>query len=245
MWMALPTPPAPPPMTQPLVMEMPPLPKNAHKNRIVQALEKKKSKTAVKDAFLGKQNQTVEKQTVSTSSRSAKSSTQAPSTVSRPAKPSLSRFGVPLFRAGMFAPDRDEKKWATPGTRPEDYVKGMTEAGRTALNTKEFIFYGYFQRIRDQLDRAWVPILRRRLSTYFRTGRHLASDMDHTTRVFVVMNDLGEVVRVQIQGRSGVQDLDEAAIAAFNQAGPFPNPPRGMVDTNREVKISWDFILKT
>ena len=138
-----------------------------------------------------------------------------------------------------------DSNWATPGTRPEDYVPGMKESDRTALNTQEFKFYGYFQRIRDRLDRAWVPVLREKLGAYYRSGRLLTSDMDHITKVLVVLNGQGEIVKVIILRESGTQELDSAAIAAFNKAGPFPNPPKGIVDRDKEVKIPWDFVLKT
>ncbi len=136
-------------------------------------------------------------------------------------------------------------RWATPGTRPEDYVKGMKESDQTALNTKEFLFYGYFQRIRERLDRAWVKILRVKLALYYNSGHQLANDMDHTTQVLVVLNRTGEIVRVELVNESGTRALDDAAIEAFNQAGPFPNPPKGMTDVNGEVRVPWDFILKT
>ena len=87
------------------------------------------------------------------------------------------------------------------GSMPEDYVKGMKESDRTALNTKEYVFYGYFQRIRERLDRAWVPILRDRLVKMYRMGRSLASDMDHITQVIVVLNPQGEIMRVQVVER--------------------------------------------
>ena len=95
------------------------------------------------------------------------------------------------------------------------------------------------------MDRAWVPILRQRLLKLYRRGRHLASDTDHSTRVLVVLNGEGEVTRVQMISESGTSDLDEAAIAAFNEAGPFPNPPKGIINSNGEVEIPWEFILKT
>ena len=40
-------------------------------------------------------------------------------------------------------------------------------------------------------------------------------------------------------------DLDEAAIRAFNRAGPFPNPPNGLLQETGSVDIRWDFILRT
>jgi protein TonB len=121
----------------------------------------------------------------------------------------------------------------------------MAESDRTALNTSEYRYYSYFQRVRERLDRAWVPMLKDKLTSFYRAGRHLASDRDYTTKLLVVLNASGEIVRVLLLEPSGTYALDDTAIAAFNRAGPFPNPPKGMVDLNQEVRVPWDFILKT
>jgi len=39
--------------------------------------------------------------------------------------------------------------------------------------------------------------------------------------------------------------LADAAVKAFNQAGPFPNPPQGIIDSSGEIKVPWEFILRT
>jgi len=158
----------------------------------------------------------------------------------------LSHLGVPLLnptqpKAALEA----GREWADMAKSPLDYVRGVQESDRTALNTKEYKFFSYFQRIRDRLDRAWVPILKAKLVSFYKKGRHLASDKDHTTQLLVVLNKKGEVVRVQILGESGTNDLDEAAIKAFNQAGPFPNPPQGIINPIGEVEIPWEFVLRT
>jgi protein TonB len=121
----------------------------------------------------------------------------------------------------------------------------LKQSEKTALNTREYMFFGYYQRIRERLDRAWVPILREKLVRFYRSGRQLASDMDHTTKVVVTLNQLGEIVRVQVVSESGNNDLDDAAIKAFNRAGPFPNPPRGMVGNTGQIEIPWEFVLKS
>ena len=36
-----------------------------------------------------------------------------------------------------------------------------------------------------------------------------------------------------------------AAVDAFNDAGPFPDPPAGLVDQNGQIQIPWDFILQS
>jgi protein TonB len=161
----------------------------------------------------------------------------------------IKELGIPILPMQKEATPQteaaDQPQWAGQANVPQDYVRGVRESEKTLLNTKEYVFFGYFQRIRERLDRAWVPILKQRLLKFYRKGRHLASDTDHSTRVLVVLNSEGEVVRVQVINESGTADLDEAAVSAFNEAGPFPNPPRGIVNPNGEVEIPWEFILKT
>lgn len=221
------------------------------RKKVVQTLPAERVEKAGPDSFLGWQNQIVNRQTVSKNKSTVLGSIPKRSHPSRKSPldesnqiVSLSRLGISIIPSKPIF-EKDEPNWATPGVRPEDFVDGIQESDRTVLNTREFQFYGYFQRIRSRLDQAWIPILREKLIAFHRSGRNLASNMEHTTRVVVSLNKKGEIVRVQMVGESGVSDLDAAAVAAFNQAGPFPNPPQGMIDHNQEVQIPWDFILKT
>jgi TonB family protein len=168
---------------------------------------------------------------------------------SAPETPIIGSLGVQILPKHA-QPQSDEEvahqeNWADQSSAPQDYVKGVRESNRTALNTKEFIFYGYYQRIRERLDHAWVPILRERVVKYYESGRHLASEMDHATKVLVLLNPKGEITSVRIVSESGTAELDDSAVAAFNQAGPFPNPPRGIVGQNGLIEIPWEFILRT
>lgn len=220
--------------------------------RIVQTAIEEKSKTAAPDAFLGAQNQVIDRQTVSKERVAVTGGAQrAPLTKSAKesvkGQAALSKLGLAIIPKGKAeaTPQDDTHRWAELGSLAQDYVKGFREAEKTALNTKEYVFFGYFQRIRQRLDLAWTPILRERLYKFYRAGRHLASDMDHTTRVMVHLNGAGEVVKVQVLQESGTRDLDDAAVRAFNQAGPFPNPPRGILDSDGTIRIRWEFVLKT
>jgi TonB family protein len=217
--------------------------KSNDKRRIVQTAEGRKEKEAPADAHLGWQNQTVDRQTVSKNKTTIMGSAPKEN-AGKTAKKTLSQLGLAILPAASRVYE-DKPQWATPGTRPQDSLDGIAESDRTALNTQEFKFYGYFQRIRERLDRAWVPILKEKLMVYYRSGRQLASDSEHVTKVVVFLNEAGEIVRVQLLSESGTRDLDEAAVSAFNKAGPFPNPPKGMADGNHEIQIPWDFILKT
>lgn len=238
--------------------------------RIVQTEPGERTPEPEKDAYLGKRTQRVDRQTVSRSrsisighapARSpptppppiARHEAPAPSrtTEPRPTRPILSRLGLAVVpdareqarRNSLY--DRDEPQWANQAGEhtPQDFIQGVTESDHTALNTREYKFFGYYERIRAKLDGAWIPILRRKLKRFFFMGRRLASDMDHTTRVLVILNPRGEIIRVQVISRSGTMDLDDAAVEAFNEAGPFPNPPKGLADPNGEIRVPWEFII--
>lgn len=125
-----------------------------------------------------------------------------------------------------------------------DHLKDVNEGIETILNSKEFVYYTYYQRIRSQIRQHWEPSIREKVRRIFAQGRSIASTRDHVTRVVIILNKQGELVRVQVIGASGVQDLDEAAVEAFRAAQPFPNPPKGIIDSDGTIKINWDFVLE-
>jgi len=247
-------------------VELEPLPEKFKKQisesnskRLVQTSRGQEVDKAAPDAFLGEKTQVVDRQTVNvakTTSVALKQKTRSKieeavrDEKALQRKTVISKFGVPIFSTmpqgkKLLNPDQD-RPWAIiDESMPQDYVRGLKESERTALNTKEYVFFGYFQRIRQRLDLAWTRTLRDQLMKLYKGGRRLATDMDHTTKVLVTLNKQGEIVRVQVVEESGTRDLDDAAISAFNRAGPFPNPPKGIVDNKGEIQIRWDFVLKT
>lgn len=222
-------------------------PKESKNRAIVKSDRGEEVTTPDQNAFLGEKNRHVNRQTVSKNTSLNERATT---------KPKLANLGVslvPKSNTGIAKPGDQFKQnysqfnQAIQEERPAggDFVKGFEEAAETALNTKEFVFYGYFQRIRQQLDQAWQPVLRKQIEGLFRRGRRLASEMEYLTRTVVVLNSRGEVVEVKVLEESGTRALDEAAVKAFNNAGPFPNPPGGLADSSGKIQIRWDFLLRT
>lgn len=241
-----------------------PIPRDTKNRQVVQTEKGTETQEAKPDAFLGERTQVVEKEVMSmpktgdaprTTTGSAERKSK-PVAV-EPSRPegaviqgagALAKFGIVIHADKNYAPKPKAKniieEAAMTAQARGEYVKGFQEGEETMLNTKEFVFYGYFQRLRERLDRAWEKSLRAQLEKYFYRGRQLASDVDYTTQLLVSLDDQGRVIRVQIIGASGTRDLDEAAVKAFNEAGPFPNPPTGLVK-NGQVHVRWDFVLRT
>lgn len=126
----------------------------------------------------------------------------------------------------------------------DDRLKDVKTGMQTLLSTREFVYYSYYNRIKDRLRQYWEPKIKEKMEHIVRTGRTIASSTDRITRIVIILDNHGTLVRVQIVGPSGVNDLDEAAVEAFRAAAPFPNPPKGIVDSDGTIKIRWDFILE-
>jgi protein TonB len=131
------------------------------------------------------------------------------------------------------------------GSASNDYLKDVKDGERTLLATKEFQYFGYYRRIRQKLEGAWNSRLRKTLDSYVYGGRQLANNRDYVTGLVVVLDRNGNITRVQVLEQSGARELDQAAIDAFNSAGPFPDPPSGLVDENGEIQIPWNFVLQS
>jgi protein TonB len=121
----------------------------------------------------------------------------------------------------------------------------VTEDLITKLNTKEYKYYGYYHRIKLQLNQWWQPKVREKVTKMVNQGRTIASEENKTTRLVIILNNAGTLVKVQVLAESGVRDLDDAAIEAFRSAAPFPNPPKGLIETDGTVKIRWDFVVES
>ncbi|OIQ18244.1 MAG: hypothetical protein BM556_08245 [Bacteriovorax sp. MedPE-SWde] len=123
-----------------------------------------------------------------------------------------------------------------------DYLDDVPLGDMTQLNTKEFKYYGFYYRIKQRLEQHWGKSLKAKMDKlYKKKGRFPASDK-HLTSLKVVLDSKGNIVDVFVRSSSGVSELDEAAIESFNKAGPFPNPPTGMIRNGR-ASIEWGFAV--
>ncbi len=228
------------PEKQTIEIELEPTAATKLTKQVVETVRVQKSKTAVEDAFLSEQTQTVEKQTRAKEVASFRMAKQGGAVDKKAEKKSE------MHKIGLT---RDYKPLGNLGpgqtAASNDYLKPVAEGSQTLLNTKEFAFYSFYQRVRQQLEQFWEPSLRDRLDKMINRGRTIASDREHSTRLMVVLNKEGVITKIQVENTSGLIDLDEVAIEAFNKAGPFPNPPSGMVEIDGKVRVEWEFVLRT
>lgn len=236
------------------------------KNQKVETLEKQVVEQDLKPSldeapdtrFLSAQNQKVDKQTVTKNRGEFQNNKKrAPPGKSNESnkKISLNSIAPKLGSKSAFDPSalkqdnpqtQDSSETAAAGgSATQDYLKDVDQGLETLLNAREFKYYSYYNRIRRQLSQHWEPKVRVKMSQMFKQGRFLAAATDRVTKLIVVLDTKGNLVKVQMLKDSGVTDLDDAAIEAFQSAAPFPNPPQGIIEQDGTVKIRWDFVLET
>lgn len=125
-----------------------------------------------------------------------------------------------------------------------DYLEDIPLGDFTKLNTQEFEFYGFYNRIRERLEVFWGTNIQEKADSIMKSGRSIASDRNLITALEIQINDKGEIVKVNVNSTSGVRELDSAAVETFNQAGPFPNPPEKMIKAGTAT-IKWSFVVNT
>ncbi len=216
-----------------------------------------------KDAnYLSRQNQDVLKETAAKnhgafknqteSLKTAQTKTQGSENKSNPATANTKKqdhFGelklnpqTDWTKKAVEATNISQEEQDSSSTR--DYLKNIDPGLETLLKTREFIYYSYYSRIRNQISQYWEPAIKHKVIHLFRQGRTIASSSDRVTKVLIILDKTGKLMGVQIIGQSGIQDLDETAVDAFRAAAPFPNPPDGIIEKDGTIKIRWDFILE-
>ena len=208
--------------------------------------------------FLGKHNQKVQQETRSEKSGSfsnagsaGQKTTKTPQNPRQPKPvsrklvgnlPSLAQL-KPQFN---FTPKAENIVVEKSGdaSQTSDHLNDTEKRLQTLMSTREFLYYSYYQRIREKIRQKWEPLIKQKVKKVFASGRTIASARDRVTQIVITLNKEGSLLRVQVIGESGIHDLDEAAVEAFKQAEPFPNPPRGIIESDGTIKIRWDFVLE-
>lgn len=122
--------------------------------------------------------------------------------------------------------------------------KDVSSGARTVLSTREFRYFSYYQRIRDLLRQHWGPNVQSKLMRLWQMGKVVDAE-EWTTQLHILLDQTGRVQKIAKISGCGIADIDSAAVEAFQRAGPFPNPPKGLLDEDGFVRINWSFVLTT
>lgn len=122
-------------------------------------------------------------------------------------------------------------------------LKKKVELGQfTALNTDRHLYYSFYSRIEEMIRPPWEEDVTRE-AKLIRTANLLRPQGGWSTRLDVILNPTGKLIRVSLLKGSGVKGFDEAAISAFEKADFFPHPPKGIVNEEGLIVLKYLFTV--
>jgi TonB family protein len=188
-----------------------------------------------------------------------------PGPATRGAQPGTT-YGAPdpgdSAEGGMFSPQGSSLAWRTGGaTRgglgpslmpteqqlaravgggTQDALANVDDGEETALNSKKWRFASFFNRVKRQVAEHWHPeeAYRQRDPTGMIYGRK-----NRYTELRIQLKPDGHVQNIAVFQPSGLDFLDDEALAAFKQAAPFPNPPRQLIEANGLINFGFGFLF--
>ncbi|WP_148273411.1 TonB family protein [Stigmatella aurantiaca] len=127
------------------------------------------------------------------------------------------------------------------GAAPNDHLRDVDEGDGTFLNTREWKYSSFFNRVKQNVGMHWNP--GSQLHRRDPTGA-IYSGKDRYTLLNITLDQKGMVRDIQIEKSSGLDFLDLEAISSFQRAQPFPNPPAGLLDSDAQVNFSFGFFME-
>ncbi|HMV69170.1 MAG TPA: energy transducer TonB [Myxococcota bacterium] len=114
---------------------------------------------------------------------------------------------------------------------PQNDLLNERIGDHVAVNTKEYLYAGYLERIRRLVNFYWEQNLDNLPHSV------ILAKSSYMTGVEVVLDSSGAVEVVEVSQPSGVGELDDCVVRAFQVAGPFPNPPEGLIERDGRVYL--------
>jgi TonB family protein len=127
------------------------------------------------------------------------------------------------------------------GAPANDHLANVEDGEGTYLNTKEWKYSTFFNRLKQSVGMHWDPVTPWRQRDP--TGA-IYGGRDRYTVLTVTLNERGMVKDIFVAKSSGLDFLDLEAVHSFERAQPFPNPPPGLIAGDSTVRFNFGFFLE-
>lgn len=155
---------------------------------------------------------------------------------------SLAALPSPWERTNKIGPQDpipSSSRTASLSGAPQNDLLNEEVGDRVDLNTTQYPYASYIERIRRQVNYWWQQNLDNLPSSV-----RLARD-SYTSEVEVILNADGALEHISVSKPSGSPELDDCVVRAFRLAAPFENPPAGLVKPDGRVYLpEFDFTVQ-
>jgi TonB family protein len=134
-------------------------------------------------------------------------------------------------KEGIQDPTRASHAEAALSGAPQNDLLDERTSDEVNLNTKEYLYATYIKRIRRLVNFYWNQNL-----DNLPASVKFSKNQYHTV-VNVILDSDGALEFIEVTTESGSDPLDEAVVSAFKLAGPFPNPPEGLISKDGRVYL--------
>jgi TonB family protein len=122
-----------------------------------------------------------------------------------------------------------------------DHMDDVLAGDETAVNSKRWVHASFFNRLKRQVAQNWDP------ASVWRRNDPNGQVYGYKTRITevrVALSTKGDLSKIVVTTPSGVSELDEEAVRAFQAAGPFPNPPKELANTEGLITFAFSFYFE-
>jgi TonB family protein len=187
--------------------------------------------------FLAERNLRVDRETLGrVADRVGRQSGAMTSPLAQPPAPSQAEAGESggkLAAKELYPSFRDLWQMVPESGGRIDHIEGVAEGEVTALNTREFRYAAFYNRVKQAVRAYWDPqpavlrsgMPRHNLDTYLR----FVTDAD------------GKLLLVEVIHSCGYPAVDQAAVRAMEQATPFYGVPKGLLNEKGELDEVFGF----
>jgi outer membrane biosynthesis protein TonB len=181
----------------------------------------------VDSKFLGEVNQKVEKQTIKKSIINQLEN-----------KISLSDLSISKNETGLAISKEQVGDNNSTENNPTEFLENVAEGERTSLNTIEFKYYGFYSRLKKQVEGQWHSDLFKLLDSTEQFNRILE------TAVVIKIDKEGNILGINLEESCGIPSLDQVAIQTFKKIAKIQNPPKELFNNKDFLFLQWIFQLK-
>jgi TonB family protein len=136
--------------------------------------------------------------------------------------------------AGNEANGVDSQTPAEGGAAPNDNLNDVPAGDGTFLNTREWKYAAFFNRVKQAVSAHWSP--------NGRMGNKSIGYTDRNTVVQVALRPDGTIADLFVSKSCGMDALDQEAMQAFEKAAPFLNPPPQLIEQGY-VRFGFSFTV--
>jgi TonB family protein len=122
-----------------------------------------------------------------------------------------------------------------------DHLDDVANGDETALNAKRWIHASFFNRLKRQVAQNWDP------GSVWRRRDPSGSVYGYKTRVTsvrVALTPKGQLAKIVVTQPSGVTELDDEAVRAFQHAAPFVNTPKELANDDGLITFEFSFYFE-